>query len=199
MSINTVLPWCRFCGTFRIWVMRNFSGCWYFFDLEVLCEVLQQLGNTIPVAVPRNSLLQFPVDPSLLRRFAGSNETERSCGDDVEDEAVVELDDCPGTTKGTKFWVLWRSVSHFWSDVAHDHWATHTCNRALCKVFAKGQYTEGSSSSCEVTKIWRSCTYNCASSFVWTSPLAVTTVMGNLDLLRVSNSPDLKFFFLTCA
>ena len=26
------------------------------------------------------------------------------------------------------------SDSHFWSDVAHDHWATNECNRALCKV-----------------------------------------------------------------
>ena len=31
---------------------------------------------------------------------------DRSCGGDVEDEVVVELDDSPGTTKRTKFSVL---------------------------------------------------------------------------------------------
>ena len=51
-------------------------------------------------------------------------------------------------------------------------------------------------SNCTVTKIWRSCTNTCASSFVWTSPLAVTTVMGDPDLLSVSNSPELKSFLL---
>ena len=32
VSINTVLPWCwyHFRRTFRIWVLRNVCGCWYF-------------------------------------------------------------------------------------------------------------------------------------------------------------------------
>ena len=38
------------------------------------------------------SSLQFPVPPSLLRLFAGSKEIDGSCGGDVEDEVVVELD-----------------------------------------------------------------------------------------------------------
>ena len=33
---------------------------------------------------------------------------DRSCGGDVEDKAVVELDDSPQTTNGTKFSVLQR-------------------------------------------------------------------------------------------
>ena len=38
--------------------------------------------------------------------------------------------------------------------------------------------------------------YTCASSFVWTSPLAVTPVIEKIHLLRVSNSPELKSFLL---
>ena len=57
---------------------------------------------------PATPSLQFPVAPSLLRVFAGSKETDRSCGGDVEDEAVVELDDSSGPTDGTKFSVLFR-------------------------------------------------------------------------------------------
>ena len=52
---------------------------------------------------PATSSLQFPVAPSLLRVFAGSKEIDGSCGGDVEDEVVVELDESPGTTYGTKF------------------------------------------------------------------------------------------------
>ena len=54
---------------------------------------------------PATSSLQFPVAPSI---FAGSKEIDRSCGSDFEDEAVVELDDSPGTTKRTKFSVVQR-------------------------------------------------------------------------------------------
>ena len=88
-----------FIGRFQICVMRNICGCWYFCgfwyfcDLEVLCEVLQPFGNTF-VAV------------SLLHVIAGSNEMDRSCGGDVQKEAVEELDDSLGTTNGTKFLVL---------------------------------------------------------------------------------------------
>ena len=41
-------------------------------------------------------------------RLALPQETGRSCGGDVEDDGVVELDDSPGTTNGTKFSVLQR-------------------------------------------------------------------------------------------
>ena len=67
-------------------------------------------------------------ETSLLRVFAGSNEIERSCESDVEHEAVVVLDDSPGTTNATNE-VLSSAeglIPIFWSDVAHDHWDTHT-------------------------------------------------------------------------
>ena len=51
-----------------------------------------------------------------------------------------------------------------------------------------------SSSICTVTKIK---IVNCASSFVCTPPLAVTTVVGLLDLRRVSISSELKSFLLS--
>ena len=84
---------------------------------------------------PATPSLQFPAGPSLLRVFAGSKETGRSCGGDVEDDAVVELDDSPGPTNGTKFSVLFRVWFPFLvRRGSRSHWATHTCNRALCKV-----------------------------------------------------------------
>ena len=57
---------------------------------------------------PATPSLQFLLAPSLLRVFAGSRETDRSCGGHVEDEVVVELDGSPGSTHGTKFSVLQR-------------------------------------------------------------------------------------------
>ena len=38
---------------------------------------------------------------------------DESCGNDVEDELAVELDDHPGTTTGTKCSVLRRMCSPF--------------------------------------------------------------------------------------
>ena len=87
--------------------MRNLCGCRHFCDLEVLCEV-QPFGNTFSVAVSRNFFATVSRCPWLLRAFAGSKEIDGSCGCDVEDEAVVELDDSPGTTNGTKFSDLQR-------------------------------------------------------------------------------------------
>ena len=54
-----------------------------------------------------------------------------------------------------------------------------------------------SSSNCTVTKISRSRTCTFASSFVCTSPLSVSTVVGFfLDFRRASNSCELNFFQL---
>ena len=61
---------------------------------------------------PAASARQFPAASSLLRQIAGLNEVDESCGNDVEEELLLELDDS-------------------WSDVAFDHWLTHKCNRAL--------------------------------------------------------------------
>ena len=73
--------------------------------LVVLCEILQ----------PGMPLLQFAVTPSWLRAFDRSKEVDRSCGSDVEDEIVVELDDSPGTTNGKKISVLQKVWSTFWA------------------------------------------------------------------------------------
>ena len=43
---------------------------------------------------------------SYLRVVAGPNETNKSCGGDVEEEVPGELDEDPGTTNGTKFSLL---------------------------------------------------------------------------------------------
>ena len=54
-----------------------------------------------------------------------------------------------------------------------------------------------SSRSFTVTNKSNSLTYTVASSFVCTSPLAVTTVVGLSETLTVSNSTELKSFLLT--
>ena len=81
--------------TFHIWISRNFCRCKDFCDLDVLCEFTSDDSGT--------HSLQFPVIPSLLRVFTGSTEKGWSCGAEIEDETVVELDDSLGTTNGTKF------------------------------------------------------------------------------------------------
>ena len=55
---------------------------------------------------PAASTRQFHGASSSLREFAGFNEVDESCGGDVEEELVLELDDSTGPTKGTKFSVL---------------------------------------------------------------------------------------------
>ena len=53
--------------------------------------------------LPAASLRQFSGgSSSLLREFAGFKNLGEPCGDDVEDELVVELDDSPRTTRRTK-------------------------------------------------------------------------------------------------
>ena len=50
---------------------------------------------------------QFPGAGSSLRSVAGLEDVlGESCGNDVEDELVPELDDNPGTTRDTKLSVL---------------------------------------------------------------------------------------------
>ena len=57
-----------------------------------------------------------------------------------------------------------------------------------------------SPSNCTVTNRSRSWAYSCASSFVCTSPFAVTSVVGFLDHRKVSISSELKSFFCSaCA
>ena len=61
------------------------------------------------VLFPAASTRQFPGASSSLREFAGFVKKENeSSGGDVVEELEVELDDSPGTTKGTQFSVLQR-------------------------------------------------------------------------------------------
>ena len=55
-------------------------------------------------------LSRFPDISSSLREFAGFDEFDESCANDVEDELVLELDDNPATTTSTTFSVLNRNV-----------------------------------------------------------------------------------------
>ena len=86
----------------------------------------------------------FLVVPRYFVNLPGREEVlDEPCGDDVEDELVLELDDSPGTTKRTKFSVLQRmffpswvngNFPILWSDVALDCWHTHRFFRVLRKA-----------------------------------------------------------------
>ena len=79
------------------------------------------------------------------------------------------------------------------STEAFDRWPTHRSIRGLRKAcLAIGLLAF--SSNCTVSKRFRSWTKTCASSWVCTSPLAVNTTVGVLDLLKVSSSSELDSF-----
>ena len=158
--------------------MSNIFGCRYFCDLEILCEGPPAVRVYLP-QFPATPLLQSSGASSLLRMFDGSNEADRSYGGNVEEEVVVELDDSPGTANGT----------HFWSDVAHYHWATHECNRALGSLEYPRATAQGRK---YVDHAHTLALLHSSGPLHW----LVNTVMGVLDLLRVSNSPELKSFSL---
>ena len=81
----------------------------------------------------RSSLLFLAASTRQLLKFAGYNEVGDSSGSDVEEELVLELDDSPGTTRGTKSCIDFSS--HLWTDVAFDRWPTPTFFSALRRVF----------------------------------------------------------------
>ena len=51
---------------------------------------------------------------SVAQCLSLSEVLDKSCGNDVEDELAIELDDNPGTTTGTKFSVLHRIIVPLW-------------------------------------------------------------------------------------
>ena len=70
--------------------------------------------------------------------------------------------------------------------------------RVARKAMRQCERTVGvSARSITITKRSNSLTYTVASSLVCTSPLAVITVVGLLDVLMVSNSAELRSFLLT--
>ena len=92
-----------------------------------------------------------------------------SCGNDVEDELALALEEPvanPGATIGTIFSVLHKMFCHLWLAVFLDHWPTHLNIRVLheeLKVVSE----------------------NCCFLYVCTLPLAVITVVRFLDTRTV--------------
>ena len=82
---------------------------------------------------PAAPLRQFPGAPPSLRESDGFKKMDETCGGDVEEELVLELDGSPGTTKGTSSQSCTGCSSIFvWSKCGFfDHWHTHTCIRSL--------------------------------------------------------------------
>ena len=100
---------------------ESVCGCWHFYIFEIICELLQPLrevSQALPLGCPfflscffvLGDLSRFPDISSSLREFAGFDELDDSCANDVEDEHALELDDNSGTTTGTKLCVLHRNV-----------------------------------------------------------------------------------------
>ena len=188
-------------------------GCRHFCISEVFCEPLYPLWEGRAIGLPM--LDCYPLISSLFwclvmnrasflvpdRHFALllnlKMDLMRSCGCDVEDELALELDDNPGTTGGTKFSVLQRIF--FPCLVRCGFWPlVHSWEYPWSSQSFSSDRTAGVSLGiCTVTKRSRSWTYTGASSFVCTSPLAVTTVVVFLDLGRVSISSELGSFLLS--
>ena len=138
---------------------------------------------------------QCPGAKPSLRSWAELVEDE-SCNVDVEDDLLPELDR-PGTASGTKLSVV--HIIGFSSLVNRGFWPlTHSQEYPWSSQSLPSDRTASvSSCNCTVTKRSRSWMYTCASSFACTSPLAVTTVAGFLDLRKVSSSSELKSFLLS--
>ena len=136
------------------------------------------------------------LDAALFPDAWSASGLNDSYGSDAGDELLPELTDNPGTTRGTKLYVLQMMLFPF--GVNRGSWLlTHLLEypRSLQSLPSDG--TAGvSSSSCTVT-IWsKSWTNTCASSWFCTSPFAIYTTVGVLDLFTVPNSSELDSFLL---
>ena len=112
-------------------------------------------------------------------------------GDEADEDVVEkELGEIPGATNGTKFdklqsiLVSFLMRCDFWSPF---QWYVYPCPS---QSFPNKSTAGVSSRSTTVTNRSNSLTYTVASSLVCTSPLAVITVVGFLDVLMVSNSAE---------
>ena len=115
---------------------------------------------------------------------------------DVQEWKLEELVDKPGTTIRTKFSVLhcilipFLMRCGFWPLI-------HSCEYPCSSQSFPSDNTAGVfSRTFIVKKISDSLTWTAASSFVCTSPQAVKTVIGLLDVVTVSNSALLRSFLL---
>ena len=82
-------------------------------------------------------------------------------------------------------------------DVVFDRWSSGRYTHDPHRSSQEKEPREVSSRSITVTNKSNSLTYTVASSLVCTSPLAVITVVGFLDILMVSNSAELRSCLLT--
>ena len=107
-----------------------------------------------------------------------------------------ELADKPGTTIGTKLSVLHCIRTPFLNEMCF--WPLiHSYEYPCSSQSFPSDNTAGVSSIKFIVKnTSNSLTYTVASSFVCTSPLAVITVVGLLDVVTVSNSAEFKSIFL---
>ena len=132
---------------------------------------------------------QFPAAGSSLRSVTVLEDVlGESCGCDVEDGLVPEFDDNPRTERGTKFFVLHEKF------IPCKSWPTHRYIRVLHRVFLVTEL-QARPRVIALSRRDQDRKHTCASSFVCTSPVAVTTTVRVLDLCRVSSASDLTSFF----
>ena len=111
-----------------------------------------------------------------------------SCDSDAEDELLSGLVDNPGTTRGTKLFVLQMIV--FPSLVNRGFWPPDPLMRTAGAL----------SGNCTVTNRLRSWTNTCASSWGCTFPFAVnTTVGGGSGPFYCVRLSELNSFCSSCA
>ena len=97
---------------------------------------------------------------------------------DVEADLLLEDDDNPGMTRGAKLSIVQGIVFPFLVDRGVSQ-CFHSYEFPCAEQSFPSDRTGGvSSSNCTVPNRSRSWTYTCASSFVCTSPFAVTTVVS---------------------
>ena len=167
------------------------SAAAFIFTISRFTVKSSSLSRILLLQFPAIFWLQFPSTFSLLLGFAGSNEVDLSCGCDVEEELVLVLKDSPGTTKGTKFSVLQKICFPFL--VRRGSRTPLVSVTVFFAKLAKGQYGRSvfeqlhNNETMKITHIDL-----CSPIRRDFTPLAVTSVKKDLDLLRVSNSHDFK-------
>ena len=100
---------------------------------------------------------QLPGAGSSLRSVAGLEDVlDESCGGDVEDELVPELDDNPRQqeVRSSPFCIVLSSL--VWSGVAFDRWPTHEYVHVLRRAFQGIELQACHRAFCTVTKRSRS-------------------------------------------
>ena len=151
--------------------------------------------------LPRSSPLKLPLLSGNGFSVFCWHQTRNPCDEDDGEvgEGVVEEEfaDKPGTTNGTQLDILQSILlpflmrRGFWPLIQwyENPWSSES--------FPKQRTAGISSRSMTLTNKSNCLTYTVASSLVCTSPLAVTTVVGLLDVLMLSNSAEWKSFLLS--